>query len=192
MKKMTNVVRAKRPNLKNQAGISNIQIMVGVLISAILILGGIGLMRYIDKAKVNNDLNELSELKAATVSYGSKHGGNFSGFTTELGAGLDFFNPSRVTGAAGARVVMNQWKGAITVLPSTISLSNDSLAYSYTGVPSSACKDIVMQSGAIAGRIVVGTTTVKGTPVAAIDEASTITACDTAADNATITYAMTK
>jgi len=177
---------------KYQAGISNIQIMVGVLISAILILGGIGLMRYIDKAKVNNDLNELSELKAATVSYGSKHGGNFAGFTTELGAGLDFFNPTRVTGAAGARVVMNQWKGAITVVPTTLSLANDALAYTYTGVPSSACKDIVMQAGSIAGGISVGTTTVKASPIAAIDEASTITACDTAADNASITYAMTK
>lgn len=183
----------QRPkSLKRQAGISNIQIMVGVLISAILILGGIGLMRYIDKAKVNNDLNELSELKAATVSYGSKHGENFSGFTTELGAGLDFFNPSRVTGAAGARVVMNQWKGAITVAPATLSISNDALAYTYTGVPSSACKDIVMQAGSIAGGIAIGSTNVKASPTAAIDEANTITACDTAADNASITYSMTK
>ncbi len=192
MKNMTSVVRMNRVSPKYQRGISNIQIMVGVLISAILILGGMGMMRYIDKAKVNNDLNELSELKAATVSYGSKHGGNFAGFTQELAIGLDFYNPTRVSGAVGSRTVMNQWKGNITVTPATMFISNDSLAFTYTGIPSSACKDTVMQAGSLAGTIIVGAISVKTSPTNPINEASTVTACDAAADNATVVYSMTK
>lgn len=177
---------------KKQAGISNIQIMVGVLISAILILGGIGLIRYIDKAKVNNDLNELTELKARTVQYASSHGGNFTGFTQELAVGLDFFPANRVSGATGSRVVTNQWKGAITVAPGTANVADDALSFLYTGIPSSACKDLVLQVGNIASVITInGTTNVKMSG-GEINEALTITACDSAADNASIAYAMTK
>lgn len=177
---------------KKQAGISNIQIMVGVLISAILILGGIGLIRYIDKSKVNNDLSELSELKARTVGYGASHGGNFSAFTQELAVGLDFFPANRVSGATGSRTVSNQWKGVITVAPGTANISNDALVFSYTGIPSSACKDLVLQVGNIAASVLInGTITAK--PVGgAVDEAQTIAACDGASDSATIAYAMTK
>lgn len=182
----------KQRTLRYQAGISNIQIMVGVLISAILILGGMGMMRYIDKSKVNNDLNELSELKGATVSYGSKHGGTFAGFTQELAIGLDFFNPNRVSGAVGSRVVQNQWKGNITVAPTTVNIANDALSFAYTGVPSSACKDTVMQAGNVAAVISVSGTNVKASAVTPVNEAATVTACDGAADNATIAYAMTK
>ena len=192
MKKMVNVSRIKRVNLKKQAGISNIQIMVGVLISAILILGGMGMMRYIDKSKVNNDLNELSEYKAATVSYGSKHGGTFAGFTQELAVGLDFFNPNRVSGAVGSRLVQNQWKGDVTVQPATVNIANDALVFTFTGVPSSACKDTVMQAGNVAAKILIGATTVKTSAVTPVDEAATVTACDAAADNASISYSMTK
>jgi hypothetical protein len=183
---------ARRTSLKYQAGISNIQIMVGVLISAILILGGIGLIRYIDKAKVNNDLSELTELKARTVAYASSHGGNFAGFTQELAIGLDFFPPNRVSGATGSRVVANQWKGNITVAPGTASVANDALSFAYSGVPSSACKELVLQVGNIASVITInGTTNVKMNG-AAINEAAAIAACDAGADNASIAYALTK
>jgi Tfp pilus assembly protein PilV len=176
---------------KSQAGISNIQIMVGVLISAILILGGIGLIRYIDKAKVNNDLSELTELKARTVAYGASHGGNFAGFTNELAVGLDFFPTNRVSGAAGARTVANQWKGAITVAVASTNIQADSLLFTYTGVPSTACKELVIQAASIASFITVNSATVKDT-AAMVNEGAAITACDGSNDNASIAYAMTK
>ena len=176
---------------KAQAGISNIQIMVGVLISAILILGGIGLIRYNDKAKVNNDLSELTELKARTVAYGSSHGGSFAGFTQELAIGLDFFPANRVSGATGSRSVQNQWKGTITVTPSFLIQPNDTVTFAYSGVPSAACKELSMQAGNIASAIMVGGANVKGaaTPV---DEAAAVAACDAGGDNATVTYFLSK
>lgn len=192
MKPMKNIASLSRVNRRHQRGISNIQIMVGVLISAILILGGMGLIRYIDKSKVNNDLSELSELKSRTVSYGSQHGGTFAGFTQELAIGFEFFPANRVSGAVGSRVIQNQWKGNITVAPTTVNFANDAVLYTYSGVPSGACKDLGMQAGSVAAKIVVGTTTVKAGPTAALDEAGLITACDAAADNASVGYSMTK
>jgi len=176
---------------KRQAGLSNIQIMIGVLISALLILGGVGLIKYIDKTKVNNDLSELATLKTETVSYGSRNGGTFSGYTHEVGIGLDFFPRSRVSGAAGSRVVQNQWKGLVTSAPTTINLANDGIAYTYTGVPSGACKDLAQQAGDIAAVITVGGVSVKAVGANPV-LATIITQCDAGSDNVTIAYLMTK
>lgn len=192
MNTVKKIAPRNRTSRKYQAGISNIQIMVGVLISAILILGGMGLIRYIDKSKVNNDLSELSELKARTVAYGSQHGGTFSNFTQELAIGLDFFPANRVSGATGSRTVSNQWKGEITTAPTTVNFSNDAVLYTYSGVPSGACKDVALQAGAVAAMIRVGSTVVKSGSTAALDETGLITACDAAADNASLGYSMTK
>ena len=189
---VTMTTRIQRIAQKRQAGVSNIQIMLAILIGAILLLGGLGLTRWIDKTKVNNDLAELSELKARTVTYGSQHGGTFAGFTQEMAIGFDFFPSNRISGAVGSRVIQNQWKGQITVVPHTINIANDGLLYTYTGVPSSACKDLAMQAGTIAARMAVGVVTVKASPVAALDEDALIKACDAASDNASLLYAMTK
>lgn len=178
-------------SLKYQAGISNIQIMVGVLISAILILGGMGMMRYIDKSKVNNDINELTELKARTVAYGASHSGNFSGFTQELAVGLDFFPANRVSGAVGSRVISNQWKGSIVVVPTVSYIANDSLLFTYTVVPSAACKEVVFQASELAAVIIVNNQYAKSTTTP-INDANIVTICGTNGDNATIAYAMTK
>jgi hypothetical protein len=176
---------------KRQAGLSNIQIMIGVLISALLILGGVGLIKYIDKTKVNNDLSELATLKTETVNYGSRNGGSFAGFSQEIGIGLDFFPRSRVSGAVGSRIVQNQWKGIITAVPATINIANDGIVFTYTGVPSGACKDLAQQAGDVAATITVGGTVVKAVAQPPVLN-TIITSCDAGADNVTIAYAMTK
>lgn len=176
---------------KHQAGISNIQIMVGVLISAILILGGIGLIRSIDKTKVNNDLSELTELKTRTASYGSSHGGNFSSFTQELAIGLEFFPPNRISGATGSRTISNQWKGNITVAPITLDINDDAVMFTYTGVPSAACKELVLQAVNLSPFISVNGTGAKSY-VAGFNEGTVIALCDQVIDNASVGYAMTK
>lgn len=177
--------------LKRQAGLSNIQIMIGVLISALLILGGVGLIKYIDKTKVNNDLSELATLKTETVNYGARTGGTFAAFTQEIAIGLDFFPRSRVSGAVGSRVIQNQWKGTIAVAPATINIANDGASYTYTGVPTGACKDLAQQAGEVAAVIRVGATTVKAVGAGPV-LADIITACDAGNDNVTMTYLMTK
>ncbi len=165
--------------------------MVGVLISAILILGGMGMMRYIEKAKVNNDINELTELKARTVAYASQRG-SLSGMTRELAIGLDFFPPERVSGAVGSRTIANQWKGDINVTPVTVTSAGDALQFVYTGVPNSACKELALVADRIATVIWVGATMVKTGALSPVNETAAIAACDASGDNTSLAYAMTK
>lgn len=178
-------------HFRRQAGISNIQIMVGVLISAILIMGGVGLIKYVEKSKVNNDLSELADLKASVVSYGSNNGGTFAGLTQEIAIGLDFYPASRVSGTTGSRVVQNQWKGTIVAAPATINIANDGASFTYTGVPSSACKELAQGASSIAAIIRVGNTVVKAVGAAPVLN-SIITACDAGNDNVSMTYLMSK
>lgn len=174
-----------------QSGISTIQIMVGLLVSGIVIIGGIGLIRWIDTAKVNNDIGELTDLKARTVSYSLNRNGNFTGVTHEVLIGMDFFPVNRVSGSTGSRVVQNQWKGLITSAPATTATTNDSLQFTYTGVPSGACKDVVSKAAQIATAITVGGTAVKPS-LGTLNETTMISSCDQGNDNVTIAYVLNR
>ncbi|QOU76430.1 hypothetical protein JAB4_059300 (plasmid) [Janthinobacterium sp. HH102] len=170
-----------------QRGISAIQIMLGVLVGALVLIGGLSLLRWVDSAKVNNDLSELNDLKARTVSYALNHNGSFSGVTQETIIGLDFFPSNRVSGASGSRVVQNQWKGLITVAPATTATANDSLLFTYTGITSAACKELSLKAAQLAAAISVGGTPVKPS-LGTLNEATMITSCDQGNDNVTIAY----
>jgi len=183
-----------RPRL--QAGISNLQVMIGTLISGLLIMGGLTVLRQIDKAKVDNEVNELSRYKKKTVSLGAQRGGAFSGVTLQTVVALDFFRPDIVTGAAGARVVSNQWGGTINVTPASFPAADDTLMYRYTGVPAAACKQLGMQAASVASGVVVQGTWVKSTVAVSgssnINQGQLIATCDQATNNATIDFYLTK
>lgn len=187
--------RQFRSSLKRQAGLSNIQIMVGVLISAIMVLGGMGMIRMIDNAKVDNDLRDLSDFKKKTVNLGAQHG-SFGDVTQDALVAMDFFPRSDVTGSAGSYVVTNRWKGTVAVAPVTFYSSYDSLRFTYSGVSTSGCKQLGMQAGQIADGIQVSGTWVKLTPQAggtgSTNESLLISLCDGAKDNATLVYFLTK
>lgn len=183
-----------RPRL--QAGVSNLQIMIGTLIGGILIMGGLTMLRQIDKAKVDTEVNELSRYKKKTVSLGAQRGGSFSGVTLQTVVALDFFRPDIVSGAAGARVVGNQWGGTINVTPANFPAADDTLMYRYTGVPAAACKQLGMQAASVASGVMVQGTWVKSTVAisgsAAVNQGQLIATCDQGADNATIDFYLTK
>jgi hypothetical protein len=174
-----------------QAGISNVQLMIYLLVGAIVLVGGMGGIKYIDKSKVNNELAELTDLKASTISLSNARGGNFTGVTLGTLAGLDFFPRNRVTGTGAATAVTNQWKGAVTAVPATLNVTNDALAFTYTGYPASACKAVVIEAASVVNRIVVGTTQVKA-PGGVVNEDTLITACDAGADNNSIVWTISR
>lgn len=178
----------KQKNLRKQSGVSIITIMVVLIVGAIILLGGTNSLKYIESSKVANDLDELNDLRASTISYGNNRGGNFTGVSLATLAGLEFFPAARVTGTGASTAVTNQWKGNVTVAAATVINTNDAIAYTYTGVPSSACKKLGMDAARIVNLIRVGSTTVKATTTGAVNEANLTTACDAANDNASITY----
>lgn len=172
-----------------------------LLVTAAITLGimaiiGIGAMKGFDKyqdAKVNNDQQELADLKSKTVNYGQSIGAPFDSTNSSLSAlaGLNFFDKKNVSGTGASTTVSNQWGGSITVAPGTLNTSGDAIDYTYTGVSSYGCKGIGNKFDSIASRISVGGSVVKalGSPTNVVTLA---TQCDAAADNATIVYTLSR
>lgn len=180
---------------RHQAGMSNIQIMVGVLISAIMIVGGMGMIRAIDQAKVDNDLRDLADLKQKTVSLALQHG-SLSDVTQESLIDMGFFPAGDVTGPAGSRVISSRWKGAITASGNGVYVPGDAIAYTFYGVSAAGCKQLGMQAGRIADQIMVSGTFVKQTPAAggtgSANEPLLISLCDAGNENLTINFFISK
>lgn len=85
----------------SQRGFTNVQIAIGILVGVIILLGSLGGYQYINQAKVNNEISNITDLRSATVRYGQFTGTFTSAnVTTPILLGLNFF-PNNSTS--------NQW-----------------------------------------------------------------------------------
>jgi len=164
-----------RPRL--QAGVSNLQIMISTLIGGILIMGGLVMIGQIDKAKVDNEIRELTRIKKKTVALGAQRG-SLAAVTQENLIQLDFFRPETLSGPVGARVIRHQWGGTMVARPVTIFSAGDGILFGYQNLPGKACKALGMQLGDVASAIWVEGLQVKFAGQPTIDTATLITACD--------------
>lgn len=180
-----------RPRL--QAGVSNIQIMIGVLIGAVMISGGITVLRQLEKAKVDNEVRELARLKKKGSALAAQRGGSFHGVTQQAVILHDFFPTEVLGGAATARTIRNQWGGAITIVAST---TPDALNYQYTGVSSAACKQLGLAAASVSAAIQVEGTWVKTAPAPGtssnVDQTALAKLCAQKADNVVMNFYLTK
>lgn len=169
--------------------------MIGVLIGAIAITGGMAVIGQIEKAKVDNEVRELARLKKKTVSLAAQRG-TLNGVTLQQLVELDFFRSESVSGPVGARVVRNQWGGTITAAVTSFPTLDDSIRYFYTGVSTAACKQLGMQAGAVAAGIIVQGTIVKSTVLASgsnnVNQQALIANCDQGANNVSIDFILSK
>lgn len=182
-----------RPRL--QAGVSNLQIMIGTLIGGILIMGGIAMIQQIEKAKVDNVVSELSRFRKQTSNLAVQRG-SLEGVTLQTAVARDFFDASMLSGAAGSQIVRNAWGGTIDVTPASFNGPWNALNFRYTGVSSSACKQLGMQAGNTAAGIAVMFQWVKTIPAfggtGAVVLSDLIARCDQGANNVTIEFYLTK
>ena len=76
----------------SQRGYTNVQLAIGMIVAILITIGSISGYKYIDQSKVNNEINLLTDLKAATVRYG-QFSGQFTtaNMTTGILTGLNFF-----------------------------------------------------------------------------------------------------
>ncbi|KAA0178815.1 hypothetical protein FX016_23060 [Cupriavidus gilardii] len=181
-KRATNsVVKAHR---RSMAGFTTLQLTIGLAVVALAVAGAIAGMQKMEQAKANDELSELGDLKLQVAQYAATRGGDFTGVNTSLCANY-FFDKSRYSGSGASTTIQNRWKGTITCAPATSVSANDSLAFTYTGVPTYACKRIMQM---VKAEII----TIGGTSVKAlggnVNEATAITQCDAGNDNATIVY----
>ncbi len=189
------VAKKTPPGFKYQAGISNIQIMVSVLIGAILISGSVGMLRTIDQAKVDNDLRDLTDYKKKTRALWAQHG-TFADIGLNDLVMMNFFQQSDVTGSAPNFVVNNRWGGTVSVSMSGIIYWGDSLRFDYNNVPARACKQLGMGSVESADGVMVNGSWVKsntnagGTGLA--NEPTLISLCDSGNGQTTISYFLSR
>jgi len=186
-------IRKSFVQFRYQTGMSNIQIMVGVLISAIMITGGMAAIRQIEKAKVDNEVRELVRLKKKGSALAAQRGGSFSSVTQRTLVLLDFFPPEVLSGPVTSRTIRNQWGGETTITAST---TPDSLNYRYAGVTSAACKQLGLAAANVAAGIQVQGAWIKpvATPgtLTSVDQANLGPMCDRGADNVTMNFFLTK
>lgn len=185
--------RVVRPRL--QAGVSNLQIMIGTLIGGILIMGGIAMIGQIDKAKVDNEIQEVTRLKKKTVALGAQRG-SLAGVTQEALIQLDFFRAETLAGPVGSRTINNQWGGRVQVAPVSILSPNDGFWFYYSGMPAKACKQFAIQLADIASNIWIDGVYVKQISVPAgqprVNLPTLIAACERRGDNVGVEFHLLK
>ncbi|MGT2457767.1 type 4 pilus major pilin [Cupriavidus basilensis] len=182
---MTTSLNKKRARIaKKTGGMTTLQITIGLAVVALAIAGAIKGINKMEQAKANDELNELGDLKLQVAQYAASRGGDFTGVDTNLCANY-FFDKASVSGTGASTKITNRWKGTVTCAPATTISTNDSLAFTYTGVPAYGCKR-VMQMVKAEG-VTIGGTSVK-TFDTAMNESAAITQCDAGADSATIVY----
>jgi hypothetical protein len=172
-----------------QRGFSNVQIAIGILVGVIGLIGSLSGFQFISQAKVNNEINALSDLKSSTMRYGQfvpSFTGNVSLDTLNE---QNFFTASGFTFTGGATPSLNnQWGGSVAV---TASAAGDAIEFAFAGVPISACKELATKVDSIVSKIKIGSasTTIDRTMTTAAKVTYAKANC---ADPVTITYTITK
>lgn len=190
---MNNIVRTKTILTKAQKGNMLVTAAITLGVMGIITLGAMkGFDKYAE-AKVSNEIQELADLKSATVKYGQSLGSNFTNTNVAIAtlAGLDFWEQKKVSGTGAGTVVSNQWGGTVTTSVGTAKNAGDAIDYTYTGYTGTACRMVATQVDGIAAKVTIGGTVVKavGSPV---NGGSVGTQCAAANDNATIVYTIAK
>jgi hypothetical protein len=155
---------------KNQAGYTNVQIAIGVLVSVIAVLGAISGFTYLNQAKVNNEIALIGDVRANTSKFISTQG---LGVTTTPAiatlANLGFFPTNLVTNIGlSTATVANQWGGTINVTSARgdgvavdATHPSDSIAYTFTNVPDAACRILGVSLDSVVSGLKIGANTIK-------------------------------
>lgn len=171
-------------NPARQTGISTLLVIVVLAVGALLLIGGSNVTKYIEGQKANNDMAELSEIRASLIDYANKHNTTFNGFTLAIGCRQQVFSENRCSDAGGGAAagagltVSNGWGGAYTITITNVSSGvNNGLRLSSSLVPDAVCIKQISYQWDQWARIEVGNTAVKANIVQPIDDAAINAAC---------------
>lgn len=177
-----------------QRGQSTITIAIVIAVGSIIIIAALIYgIRYFAKAKVQNEVSAIVDLRTNVVSYGDKVG-LFNATNGSLAAlvGMNFFPQVRVGGTPAAPTVSNQWGGSITTGLGTLVNAGDSLNFTQTGIPANACSELGISLDSVAAVVTINGTTTKAAG-AVTDPAAVGTSCGGAAgDNNVMVITLAK
>nr|WDE72707.1 hypothetical protein [Cupriavidus gilardii] len=188
-RKLQDEVRSvHRVENRKRDDVNGIMMTLIIAVAMLFLLQALPGFQKLEDTKVNGEVQQLGDLRAKTAEYGASRGGNFAGVDTNLCANY-FFSPAEFSGTGAGTTINNRWKGTITCAPATTVSANDSLVWTFTGVPTYACKQLARQVPAVAISINGTAVLSLGTP---LNEAAAINQCDAAADSATMAYTFTR
>ena len=166
----------------SERGYTNVQLAIGMIVAILITIGSIAGYKYIDQSKIGNELNVLTDLKAATVRYG-QFSGQFTtaNMTTAILTGQNFFQNNSTN---------NQWGGTITPTVGTINTAGDSIAFTFTGVSTYACKELGTKVDGIASVVSINAVTTKAAGASTVPLTVTTACAD--GDNNTMIYTMAR
>jgi len=161
-----------------QAGFGAAQVIVTLAVGALVLVGGAGIFKYIEQQKANNDMEEMSDIRAGLIDFASKHNTSFATFTLDWGCKQQVFPSSRCWGTGASTQITNAWGGQYSFSAVAVTGGTNNGARIGTAlVPDASCiKEITYQWDQYA-KIEVGSTTVKATPTTPIDDTAINNAC---------------
>lgn len=163
---------------QKQRGLSILGALFALVIGALLTIVTVNAFQDSQrKTRVSAALQDIQTMTSdLQKNYGSA---NQYGALTTAGAVQTGIVPPRLR-VTGTTTANNSYNGAITFLPDTITVANDTAVMTFANVPQSDCADLVFGSEQLARRVTVGATVVKVAD-AVLQPVLLGTACDAAA-----------
>ena len=160
-----------------------ITILAGVALTAILLIGGLPALNAIFQGQANNDLGNITQMITQAKTWSATHNSTFSGMTTQIASGYNWFATS--TGSGTSTVGVLSSGASVTVAATNVTSTNDGVAFTITGYKSNQCADLVQKVAPLVNSITVGGTAVKANG-GMVNDATAGTQCAAGADNTTI------
>lgn len=130
-------VNKHKKALHRQRGASLLSVMLGASASALFVYF---LVVQVKQVYVSHKANSaVQQIIPAIADIKTLYGNQYESVTTEVAIG----GPLQFLRVGTTQTARNGFNGAVTLVPNTITSSNDSAKLSWNGVPSSACQQIV-------------------------------------------------
>ena len=138
-----------------QEGLTLIELLIALAISAILIAGAYYGYQAVFSAKGQNDGQLLAQAAQCARNMYS-NAPDFTGVTASNLAASNCFPAGNVSGTAPSQIVKDSNGYLISAAPATLSTSNDAIAFTLANVPSSLCTQILPALGPAASQLTAG------------------------------------
>lgn len=127
---------------RRQEGLTLIELLIALAISAILLAGAYYGYQAVFGAKGQNDGQLLAQAAQCARNLYS-NSADFTGVTAANLAASSCFPEGNVSGTAPNQTVKDSNGYVITAAPATLSTTNDSISFTLSSVPSSLCTQIM-------------------------------------------------